>query len=180
MYAVFGFVIFYILTSKILNFFRKTIFEKIQDEIKTKLDKDEKIIYTGLYYHFGINLISFLCGLAGSCIFQQNIPSMKHDGYVMLLLMLGLSCIFITSQFKHTIFLTNKSVFFTYGYKPEIENIALKDIKSSKGDDTKLFGIICSDLKIIQNDDKQKIITHLTNLKLIGNEIMTIINIHVK
>ena len=75
---------------------------------------------------------------------------------------------YICNTFNFIIVLTNKKVFYTYGYGPKIEQIKLQDIKESKYD--RFLGTA---LRFTLYDNKNKAVSNLTNLKEINSYIMS-------
>ena len=161
MISIFCFIVLYSLSFYILTLFRKMKSERIIKDIKNTLDKDEQIIYTGWFHTTSIVILCILFGISGLAIFY-------NETIVLFLCTFCLSIIHITTSFNFIIVLTNKKVFYTYGYGPKIEQIKLQDIKESKYD--RFLGTA---LRFTLYDNKNKAVSNLTNLKEINSYIMS-------
>ena len=161
MILIFYFIVLYTLSFCILTLFREIKSEKIINDIKNTLDKDEQIIYTGWFHTAGIVILCVLFGISGLAIFYK-------ETIVLFLCTFCLSIILITSTFNYIIVLTNKKIFYTYGYGPQTEQIKLQDIKESKYD--RFLGAA---LRFTLYDNKNKAVSNLTNLKEINSYIIS-------
>lgn len=160
MRSIFCFIVLYILSFYILTLFRKIKSEKIINSIKNKLDKDELIIHTGWFQTIHIVVLCFLFGLSGLELFY-------NDSFVLFICMCCLFLIHITTTLNFIIVLTNKGVFYTYGYAPQIEHIKLQDIKESKYE-----SFLGTSLRFTLYDNKNKAVSNMTNLKEINSYII--------
>ena len=161
MILIFYFIVLYTLSFCILTLFREIKSEKIINDIKNTLDKDEQIIYTGWFHTAGIVILCVLFGISGLAIFYK-------ETIVLFLCPFCLSMMSITSTFNYIIVLTNKKIFYTYGYGPQTEQIKLQDIKESKYD-----RFIGTALRFTLYDNKNKAVSNLTNLKEINSYIIS-------
>ena len=136
----------FILSFYLLSFLRKETFDEVIEKIKLKL------IIPSL-------LITFSC-----CgIF---VAEMKIQCSFLLLITIILSLIITEINFKHIIVLTNKSVLFSYGKAPKIEQINIENIENSK-----YTWCFRSFLVIKLKNGELKVISHRTNSKEINDYI---------
>lgn len=161
MNSIFGFIVLYTLSFYILTLFRRIKSEKIINGIKKILDKDEQIIYTGWLQTTDIIIICVLFGISSLEVFYNKT-------FVLFICTCCLSLIHITTTFNFIIVLTNKKVFYTYGYGPKIEHIKLQDIKESKYE--RFLGTF---LMFTLYNNKNKAVSNLTNLKEINSYILS-------
>ncbi len=161
MISIFCFIVLYSLSFYILTLFRKMKSERIIKGIKNTLDKDEQIIYTGLFHTTGIIILSVLFGISGLAIFY-------NETIVLFICTFCLSIIHITSTFNFIIVLTNKKIFYTYGYGSQIEQIKLQDIKESKYEN-----FLGASLRFTLYNNENKAVSNLTNLKEINSYILS-------
>ena len=153
----------YFLSFQLFSFLRKETFDKIIEKIKLKLEEDEKIINTGFYTNSIIIISSLLITLSCCGLF---VAEMKIQCSFLLLTTIILSLIITEINFKHIIVLTNKSVFFSYGKEPIIEQINIENIENSK-----YIWCFRPFLDIKLKNGEYKVISHMTNSKEINDYI---------
>ena len=166
MFLLITVVLSYILSFKLLAFFRKETFDEVVEKINSKLEEDEEIIKTGFCTNGIINISSFLFAFSSWGIFLDD-----AFGYHLFFITFMLSLIFIFRHFKQVIVLTNKSVFFSYGKEPQIEKISIKNIANSK-----YIWCFRPFLDIKLKNGELKVISHMTNCDEISNKITELVS----
>lgn len=159
-------IFFYILSFITLSYCRKEISHKITEKIILKLENDEKIINKGFYTNAAIIILSLMFAFSALCLFQEISFTIKTYGFLLYLANTVLSLIVIRINFKQIIVLTNKSVFFSYGKEPKIEQIYIKDIENSR-----YSWCFRPFLYIKLKNGETKVISHMKNLKEINEEL---------
>lgn len=171
MFLLITVVLSYILSFKLLAFFRKETFDEVVEKINSKLEEDEKIINTGYYTDAIIILLCLLFAFSSLCIFQDKSLEINKCGYYLFFMNLILSFISVLRNFKKIIVLTNKSVFFSYGKEPQIEKISIENIA-----DSKYIWCFRPFLDIKLKNGERKVISHMTNCDEISSKITELVS----